>query len=51
MYMAKPFLDKESLFALHYSCIHSNLNYANLAWVALIEETTQSTKTHYANSS
>ena len=32
MYRAKPFLDKESLLALYYSYIHSNLNYANLAW-------------------
>ena len=31
MYMAKPFLDKESLLALCYSYIHSYLNYANLA--------------------
>ena len=30
--MAKPFLDKESLLALYYSCIHSYLNYANLSW-------------------
>ena len=32
MYRAKPFLDKESLLALHYSYIHSYLNYGNLAW-------------------
>ena len=32
MYRAKPFLDKESFLALHYSYIHSYLNYADLAW-------------------
>ena len=32
IYRTKPFLDKESLLALHYSCIHSYLNCANLAW-------------------
>ena len=31
MYLAKPFLDQESLLALYYSYIHSYLNYANLA--------------------
>ena len=32
MYRVKPFLDEESLLALHYSYIHSYLNYVNLAW-------------------
>ena len=32
IFRAKPFLDKESLFALYYSYIHSHLNYANLPW-------------------
>ena len=27
MYRAKPFLDKESLLALYYSCINSYLSY------------------------
>ena len=35
MYRAKTFLDKESLLALHYSYIHSYLNYANLAWSSI----------------
>ena len=30
--MAKPFLDKKSLLALHFSYIYSYLNYSNLAW-------------------
>ena len=31
IYSEKPFLDKESLLALHYSYIHSYLNYTNFA--------------------
>ena len=34
IYMAKPFLVKESLLALYYSYIHSYLNYGNLARVS-----------------
>ena len=30
--VAKSFLNKESLLALYYFYIGSNLNYANLAW-------------------
>ena len=32
MYKAKPFLDKDSLFRLQLSYIHSDINFANLAW-------------------
>ena len=32
MYKAKSFLDKKSLLLLYYSCMHSYINYANLAW-------------------
>ena len=52
MYRAKAVLDEESLLVLYYSYIHSYLNYANSAWVALIEEsekTTQSIKIRYLN--
>ena len=34
-YIAKPFLDKESVLALYYSHIHAYLNYYNLAWGTL----------------
>ena len=54
VYRAKPFLDKKSLLALYYSCIHSYLNYANLAWdntnLNETEKTSQPTKTRYSNS-
>ena len=29
---AKPYLNKDSLLALHFSYIHSYINYANLVW-------------------
>ena len=32
MYRAKPFLDKESLLELYYSCIHFCLNNTSLPW-------------------
>ena len=32
LYRAKPFLGKHSLLTLHYSYIHTYLNYANLSW-------------------
>ena len=34
MYKAKHFLDKDSPRSLYFSYIHSNLNYANLAWAS-----------------
>ena len=34
MYRAKPFLGKHSLLTLHYSYIHTYLNYANLSWAS-----------------
>ena len=34
IYRARQFLDKESLKTLYFSCIHSYLNYANIAWVS-----------------
>ena len=54
IYRTKPFLDKESLLALHYCCIHSYLNCANLAWgctnLVNLKKTTQPTKALYSNS-
>ena len=32
IYKAKPYLNKNSLLALYFSCIHSYINYANLVW-------------------
>ena len=32
IYQAKPYLNKDSLLALHFSYIHSEINYANLVW-------------------
>ena len=32
IYKTKPYLDKDSLSALYFSCIHSYINYANLVW-------------------
>ena len=32
MYKAVPFLDKDSVLSLYFSCIHLYINYANLAW-------------------
>ena len=32
MHKTKTFLDQGSLSSLYFSCIHSNINYANLAW-------------------
>ena len=32
LYRAKPFLGKHSSLTLHYSYIHTYLNYANLSW-------------------
>ena len=32
LYRAKPFLGKHSLLTMHYSYIHTYLNYANLSW-------------------
>ena len=34
LYRAKPFLGKHSLLTLHYSYIHTYLNYANLSWAS-----------------
>ena len=32
IYKAKPYLNKDSLLALYFSCIHFFMNYANLVW-------------------
>ena len=32
IYKTKPYLNKDSLLALYFSCIHSYINYANLVW-------------------
>ena len=32
IYKAKPYLNKDSLLVLYFSCIQSYINYANLAW-------------------
>ena len=32
LFKAKPFLNKQPLLSLHYSYIHSYINYANVAW-------------------
>ena len=32
IYKAKPFLDKDSLFSLHFSYTYSYINYVNLVW-------------------
>ena len=34
MNKAKPFLDQDFLLSLHFSYIHSYINYANLAWAS-----------------
>ena len=34
LYGAKSFLGKHSLLTLHYSYIHTYLNYANLSWAS-----------------
>ena len=34
MYKAKPFLDKDCLLSLYFSCIHSYVNYPSLAWAS-----------------
>ena len=34
IYKAKPYLNKNSLLALYFSCIYSYINYANLVWAS-----------------
>ena len=32
LYKTRPFLDRNTLLALYYSCIKTYINYANIAW-------------------
>ena len=34
LYKARVLLDKESVKTIYFSCIHSYLNYANIAWAS-----------------